>query len=50
MMTLDEITVEERITYLEKRLADLEEFLTEVADDFLNRFGVGKGDDDDTAL
>jgi hypothetical protein len=50
MLTLDEITVDERLMYLEKRLADLEEFLNEAVDDFLSRFGVGKEDENDTAL
>jgi hypothetical protein len=47
MLTLDEVAVDERLIYLEKRLADLEEFLNEVADDFLNRFGAEKGGDDE---
>lgn len=50
MIDFEEITVNERISYLEKRLADLEEFLTEVASDFLDRFGIDREDNDDTAL
>jgi hypothetical protein len=44
MMTLEEITVDERIRYLEQRVQQLEEWLTDVANDFIARFVVNGED------
>jgi hypothetical protein len=50
MIDLDSIVVDERIALLERRMNDLEQWLTEVAADVLDRFGIGSEADNDTTL
>jgi hypothetical protein len=46
MVVSDEPTVEDRLAELEHRLMDLEQFLIEVASDFLTRCGVAEANDE----